>query len=452
MAISLKNKINSYFQKETKAAPLAVFRILFGLLMFISIVRFWYHGWIESIYINPIFHFKYAGFECVKVLGDYTYALFILCGISSILVAIGYKYRISIITFFLSFTYIELMDKTTYLNHYYFISIIAFMLIWLPANRYFSIDAKLSNEDNETTIPQWNIDVLKLMLSIVYIYAGIAKLNYDWLIDALPLKIWLSTKSDIPIIGSLLDEQWIHYLFSWSGAIYDLFIVFFLLWKPTRKWAFLAVVVFHLLTRVLFPIGMFPYIMIASTLIFFSAEFHEKIIQKLATYFNYPMHLLKNGKSFSNSTFDKIGKWILITFIAFQIIFPLRYLLYPGNVFWTEQGYRFSWRVMLMEKTGYANFKIVDSLSGKSFYVQNQDFLTPTQEKQMSTQPDMILEYGKFLADHFSNQGHKNIEVFVESYASLNGRASQPFINPDVNLLPLRYKELCQKHILPLND
>ena len=85
--------------------------------------------------------------------------------------------------------------------------------------------------------------------------------------------------------------------------------------------------------------------------------------------------------------------------------------MYPGELFWTEEGYRFSWRVMLMEKAGYANFKIVDGKTKKSFYVNNADFLTSFQEKQMSFQPDFILEYAHYLGDHFSNQGHKNIEV-----------------------------------------
>ena len=101
----------------------------------------------------------------------------------------------------------------------------------------------------------------------------------------------------------------------------------------------------------------------------------------------------------------------------------------PGHLFWTEQGYRFSWRVMLMEKAGYANFKVVDAKSGKRFYVDNTDFLTVQQEKMMSTQPDMILQYAHFLGDHFNSQGHQNLEIYVESYVALNGERSKPFID-----------------------
>jgi len=88
-----------------------------------------------------------------------------------------------------------------------------------------------------------------------------------------------------------------------------------------------------------------------------------------------------------------------------------------------------------MEKAGYANFKIVDGETGNRFYVDNTDFLTAQQEKMMSTQPDMILEYAHFLGDKFEKDGHQNIEIYVESYAALNGRSSMPFINPEVDLM-----------------
>jgi len=87
-----------------------------------------------------------------------------------------------------------------------------------------------------------------------------------------------------------------------------------------------------------------------------------------------------------------------------------------------------------MEKAGFANFKIVDGKTKKFFYVDNKDFLTSFQEKQMSFQPDFILEYAHYLGDHFKSQGHKNIQVFVESYVALNGRLSAIFINPKIDL------------------
>ena len=445
--------IQKYFQKNTQAAPLAVFRVLFGFMMFLGIVRFWANGWIEKLYIQPKFFFSYYGFEWVKPIGDYTYIIFIICGIAALFVALGYKYRVAIIVFFLSFTYIELMDKTTYLNHYYFISCVAFLMIFLPANVYFSVDAYKNPRKAFQMIPKWTIDSIKLILGIVYFYAGLAKLNSDWLFNAMPLKIWLPSKYDLPFLGDLMQQPWVHYTFSWSGALYDLAIPFLLLYRRTRWFAFALVVTFHVMTRVLFPIGMFPYIMIVSTLIFFDTGFHRKVIRfisKLLRIYYSKMFALSQTRKYRFKR--NIALPILAVFFMIQLLFPWRYLAYPNELFWTEEGYRFSWRVMLMEKAGYAQFKIKNTETGEQFLVDNTDFLTPFQEKQMSTQPDFILEYAHFLGEHFEAQGHENVAVYAESYVALNGRLSQPYVDPNVDLMKQRESFRRKNWILPFND
>jgi hypothetical protein len=136
-------------------------------------------------------------------------------------------------------------------------------------------------------------------------------------------------------------------------------------------------------------------------------------------------------------------------FFAIQISLPLRSVFYPGNIMWHEQGYRFSWRVMLMEKIGYTTFKI-EKQDGKYFYVDNQDHLTSYQEKQMSFQPDFILEYAHYLGKYYKQQGLKNIKVFAESYVSLNGRKSQKYIDPNINLLEVEDSFKNKTWIIPL--
>lgn len=260
--------IDKYLNKTSNATTLAFFRLAFGLMMLYSIIRFVSYDWIDKLYIKPLFHFTYYGFSWVKPLGNYTYLLFFICGLAAFFVAIGFKYRIAMITFFLSFGYIELMDKTTYLNHYYFISVVGFILIFLPANATYSVDAWRNKKISFQKVPSWTIDILKLMLVIVYFYAGLAKLNSDWLLEAMPLKIWLPSNMDLPLIGSYLNKSWVQYSFSWTGAIYDLTIPFLLLFGRTRIFAFAMVIIFHVLTKILFPIGVFPYVMIISTMVF----------------------------------------------------------------------------------------------------------------------------------------------------------------------------------------
>ena len=446
------SKFYSYLLSNQDSSILAVYRIFFGFLMFVSLLRFWLKGWIEELYIIPSYHFSYFGFEWVEPLGDSTYFLFLICAISSLCVFLGLKYRLSIIIFFLSFTYIELMDKTTYLNHYYFVSILSFLLIFIPANASFSLDNLISKK-SYSTVPKWTVDSIKLLISIVYIYAAIAKINSDWIVDAMPLKIWLSSNYDLPVIGVLFQQEWMHYFMSWAGLIYDLSIPFLLFYSRTRILGFVLVVIFHLLTKVLFPIGMFPYIMIFSALIFFSADFHKSVIKVFKMILQNFIKINQEIQTTANynTRYNKVNLIIISLFFILQFLIPFRYILYPGELLWHEQGYRFSWRVMLVEKTGLANFKIVNN-DGTSFYVDNANFLTPFQEKQMSFQADMILEYAHWLGDYYSNYSTEKVQVFVDNYVSLNGRKSQRFVNNNIDLYSIKRSFKNKMWINPLDD
>lgn len=405
-------------------------------MMLGSIVRFWAMGWIEKIYLQPRFHFSYFGFEWVQPPGNFTYLLFIICGLAALLVALGLRYRLSMVVFFLSFTYIELMEKTTYLNHYYFISVLSFLLIFLPAGRYFSFDVLLYPQKAVATVPRWTIGSLKLLLGLVYFYAGLAKLNSEWLLEAKPLSIWLPARSDLFLIGPLMDERWLHYLFSWGGAIYDLAIPFLLLYRKTRWSAFALVVFFHVMTRILFPIGMFPYIMILSTLIFFSADFHQKILRALQSMLGlHQLPLDVHGAYKPGALKRKLLGGVMLLFFTLQILLPWRYTLYPGELFWHEQGYRYSWRVMLMEKAGYINYRVVIPRQNRDFRAEPSEFLTPLQEKQLAFQPDFILEFAHFLEQHYREKFEvRDVEVYADCHVALNGRASRRYIDPEIDL------------------
>lgn len=438
---AIKNIFKFSWFEQTSAAPLAIYRIGFGLLMLLSTVRFIANGWIQTQYIDPSFHFSYYGFEWLPFPSETgLYALFILMIIGAILIMLGLFYRIGASIFFLSFTYVELLDKTNYLNHYYFVSLIALLLIFIPANRYFSLDTKLGFTRHSTTCEKWNIRILQFQIALVYIFAGIAKIESDWLIEAQPLKYWLHTAHHYPLVGGLLKQDWVAFLFAWFACIYDLTIVFFLLWRKTRRYAYFFVIAFHLCTWLLFPIGVFPWVMMVATLIFFSPVFHEKILNFFRLLLGY--HQPKN-KLTSLHTPKRLITLVLSVYMVIQLAMPFRYLLYDGNLFWTEQGFRFSWRVMLMEKAGHATFYVKDPQNNAELEINNGDYLTPNQEKMMSTQPDMILQFAHHLEAEYQDTTINRYgikmkfikpEVHAEVYVTLNSRPHQLFVAREHNL------------------
>lgn len=344
----IQKLVHHFYEKSSHLAPLATFRIVFGAIMSFSMLRFIAKGWVYELYVAPKVYFPYYGFEWIKPLPEIgMYVIFICLAISFLMQSVGLFYKVVSSFNFIAFTYIELIDKTNYLNHYYFVSLVCLLLIFVPAHRYCSLDAIRNPRIKREFTEGWHINIFKFQLFIVYFFAGLAKLNYDWLIEAMPLKIWLPSKSNIWLVGHFLTKEWVAYLFSWFGAIYDLSIPFLLLVSRTRPIAYIMVIVFHLMTWLLFNIGMFPFIMIGATLIFFSASSHQKIL-----------HFFGNKSSSFVSVQERekvrlIPKVVIGIYLLLQATIPLRYLAYDGKLFWNEDGYRFSWRVMLMEKAGY---------------------------------------------------------------------------------------------------
>jgi hypothetical protein len=430
--VMVTERVKKYLQQPVSIAPLVIFRIAFGALMCLSISRFIYKGWVYNMYIMPKLYFPFYGLEWIKPLeGNTMYVVFGLLILCSLGILLGAFYRLSAILFFTLFTYIELIDKTNYLNHYYFISLVSFILIFLPCHKSFSFDNKFFKKADLEKAPRYFIFIPQLQMFTVYFFAGIAKLNYDWLFEAQPLKIWLPAFSHYPVIGSFMELEWTAYLFCWFGCIYDLLIGFFLFNKRTVNIAYVFVIAFHMATALFFNIGMFPYIMMTISIIFFREEFHLAILNRLKQIMRYK---IAPAGSWPRVHLNTFVSGLIVLFFIIQVLLPFRYALYDGKLFWTEQGYRFSWRVMLMEKAGTAFFFVRDKKSGREIEVDNKQYLTYMQEKMMATQPDMMVDYAKFLKKEFEKKGLTDPEVRARSYVTLNGCGSREFIDPNVDL------------------
>lgn len=428
------------------AASSEVFRIAFGLMMALSVVRFAAKGWIEQLYLQPEFFFPYWGMSWVKPPSDVgIYVLFAVIGLSAAFVAAGWAYRLAIVVFFSSFTYAELIDQTIYLNHYYLVSIVAGLMMLMPLGRSFRLGADAWGAG---TVPAWVPWTLRAQLCIVYWFAGLAKLRPDWLIHAQPLTIWLEARSEMPLIGPLLGLDVTAHFMSIAGAAFDLMVPAALLWRRTRGFAYVAVLGFHAMTGALFNIGMFPWVMITATLVFFEPSWPRALARRLG--------LSSTGPPKVPAPTLKRRHAVLVTLLAVhftvQLVLPLRGLLYPGNSCWHEQGYRFAWKVMLMEKVGMVEFRVFDPSSGRRWTISPDEELTRNQVAMMSTQPDMILVYAHHLKRRFAGRGMPGVEIRADAWASLNGRPSQRLIDPHVDLARERDTLAPKPWVIELRD
>lgn len=415
--------IDERLTRPVDAASLAVFRIGFGALLFVLTLRYLVNGWVSEYFLEPAHLFKYWGFAWVKPLpavGMYAvFGLMLLCALG---VLFGYRYRLSVAGFGLLFAYQHLLDKTNYLNHYYLVGCVCALMAWLPLARVWSVDARRAAASDDTA-PAYALWALRAQFGLVYVFGGLAKLNADWLLRGQPLSFWLERKSELWLIGAYVTEPRLATFMSWAGAVFDLSVVPLLLWRRTRPFAYVAVLVFHLLTAQLFSIGMFPYLMMWGTLLFFSPSWPRRLLPRVR-----PQLVVRP------ITTSRYALPLLGAYFAVQLALPLRHWAYPGDVRWTEQGYRFAWNVMLMEKNGTVDFRVVEPSSGRIFHASASQFFTPYQTAMMSAQPDMVQEAARVVAAEYRARGVREPQVFVDAYASLNGRPMQRLVDARVDL------------------
>jgi hypothetical protein len=414
-------------------AWLAAFRALFGLTMFVSMLRFIAYGWIDDFWVKPRFHFKYLGFEWVEPLSPGgMHALFWALAGLSLCIATGLCFRIAAALFFVGFAYLQLIDVATYLNHYYLAALLALLLAISPAHRAYSADAAISR-DRVTSVQAAWLYLFRVQVGVVYTFAGIAKAHADWLLDGHPLRIWLRSQSDFPLLGPLFARSETALAMSWAGFLFDSTIVLWLSLRRTRPFAYAAIIAFHALTRALFPIGMFPVIMVLSALVFFPPSWPRALLGRRGGAF-----VPKGSARTGTARLQRLALAAGVLYCVAQALVPLRFLAYGGNVRWHEQGMRFSWRVMVREKNGSITFMVRNKQTGRTWHVAPERYLTRIQAREMSGQPDLILQTAHRIEQDFAQQGRGPVEVRVDALVSLNGRELRRLIDPAVDLTEIR--------------
>jgi len=504
--------------EPVNAGLLVFFRIAFGLLMAWEASRYLtsrFRGmdWIQRLYLEPQVHLKYYGFEWIAPWpGDGMYYHFWALGILALLIAVGFFYRLAMTLFFLGFTFIFLQDQAAYLNHFYLISLVSFLMIFLPLNCAWSVDARIWPRIRRITAPAWTLWLLRFQVGIAYTYGGIAKLNWDWLRGE-PMRGWVMERVDrLPggnslissaygIMASLAEtvnvnvDELLVYFFSWGGLLFDLLIVPALLWRPTRIPAFLLALFFHFSNDQMFQIGVFAWFMVAGTLMFMPSEW---VSLDSANKDRKPASVKRKPpeKSHSLSRQQKLALALLGLWVAFQTLVPFRHFLYPGNVSWTEEGHRFAWHMKLRSKTAH-EFRLIaptrsgrelawylgtrvatdettgrpyiDPNTGETFYEEYLGFyaidaqgnrielenpaegaITLKQLHGVTTKPDMLLQFAHFLGRRLRERGYKPLAVYARVSASLNNRPPQTLIDPEVDLLQVERSLAHADWIVPL--
>lgn len=415
--------------KQVDNSPLIVFRILFGLLIALEAWGAIATGWVRRTLIEPQFTFNFIGFEFLQPLpGNGMYVYFGLMGLFGVFVMLGFKYRFSVIAYTLLWTCAYLMQKTSYNNHYYLLILLLIFMCIVPAHRYFSIDARKNPDLKSISMPNWVVLFLIGQIWIVYTYASLAKLYPDWL-DGTFAELLMSGKAHYWLIGDLLQQKWVHVSITYFGILFDLLVVPLLLWKRTRKAMFIISIFFHLFNSIVFQIGIFPYMSLAFTVFFFPKDYINRTFLIFKPFYN--------KSEIKVPRLAPLLKTFFVIWFTIQLLLPLRHHFIEGNVFWTEEGHRMSWRMMLRSKGGSASFQVKNLNTGKTEYVKLDDYLT-TKQRRTLLKPDGIFQFTQQLKKDYASQNIP-IEIYARIKVGLNGRTPDYLVDPKLDLTTIKW-------------
>ncbi len=428
-------KLKEYFIQPMDNSPLIVFRMFFGLLMFFEAIGALITGWVTETFVDVNFTFHFIGFDFLQAfVGPQMYGIYFMMAICGLFITFGLFYRWSIVLFTLLWSITYLNQKTHYNNHYYLVMLIGFIMCLLPANTYASQDVKYGFVKQQLTMPKWVWLVIALQMSMVYVYASIAKFYPDWLV-AKPIELWFTRKSyEFPMLWSsdfavqlkqFFSQSWIHYVFAYTGILFDLLVIPMFLWNKWTRWtALILSLIFHLTNSAIFQIGVFPYFALAFVVFFFKPETIRRRFLK---------HKPKPNLS---SITHKLPRWVIPVFGAYlfiQLILPLRQYVMPSTPLWDETAHRLSWRMMLRTKTASTTFYILEKGSDRKKKVSVMKYIKKHQYGDLLTKPDVQWQFVQKLKSEYMREG-KDISVFVDSKLSINGRPKVQFTDPSVDV------------------
>jgi vitamin K-dependent gamma-carboxylase len=429
-------------------ASLAFFRIAFGAMMASWGWDYLTTGRVTDLYVAPQFHFSYAGLEWIKPWpGNGMYYHFLALIVLALAISFGVFYRISSLLFAIGFTLFFLMERTNYQNHYYLIALIAWLLPLLPLNQLISVDAYLKARRSSTApsnyTSRWVLWALQFHIALAYFFGGIAKITPDWLMGQ-PMGMFLSTKSEWPLIGPWLVSPNAGLWMSWGGLVFDLAIVPALLYKRTRVIAYIAALAFHLANSCLFNIHVFPWFMIVATTLFFDPSWPRRVLGASTV-------PAKIDSGYQPTTKQLWLSRLALLYVVFHLLWPMRHLLVPGDPSWNEQGHLFSWRMMLRVKEVALGYALEDPKTGLVANVNHKQFMAMEQSDRFAKDPRLIVQFAQFLAQHFEKDlGHRPI-VHAVAVASLNGRTPQLLVDPNLDLASVDIDKP-ELYIVPLTE
>lgn len=411
------------FSTPADGRVLGLFRLCFGVLMVMDVLAYYRLGFIEKGLLAPRLLFRYEGFEWLPLFPlAILHVLLALKLLAAAAIALGMRIRISGLVFAVIQMYFLLLEKSYFNNHIYLYALIAFVLSFTHADRYFSIQGA---RGQGAWIPGWQVWHLRLLIVTAYFFTGVVKFKADWLLRQEPIRsMCYNLPASHPFRG-LIDNEPAVLLLTYAGLLIDILAPLWLLHKGFRRYMIWVFAAFHTTNSFLFDdIGVFPFVMLATLLLFYDAgelPFFKKTPAPPA-----PALTPLSGRLICFSAI-----WF-----GFHLLFPLRFLLLPNSVDYTTIGNRFAWRVKADNRI-LEEFSIsVTDMLGQVYPVQVNTYVNDMQVLHLYHDPRSLAAFARFMKKEVAGPPYHipNAQIKARIRFRYNGRPAQYFVDPDADL------------------
>jgi Vitamin K-dependent gamma-carboxylase len=248
-------------------APLVLFRWLLGAILVASFpIR------VRSLCPQLTSGRILVGFELTRWLRPVRPSLMRLLLYSELPLALafmaGVAWPVPAIALAVLRTYVLLLDRSRYANHEYLLCLLVGLYGLLDAGRI-------------GAVARWQLAALQLQFGLVYLFAGLAKLNRDWWLEGQPLRRHLAAIRPKPgppwfrrhvvpneAVGRLLEAAarqpkiaiWLGRL----AAVFDIAMGFLFVSGKVLPFWLPVFMSFHLFNQWLYGLGVFPFVNYAS--------------------------------------------------------------------------------------------------------------------------------------------------------------------------------------------
>jgi vitamin K-dependent gamma-carboxylase-like protein len=234
------------------------------------------------------------------------------------------------------------------------------------------------------------------------------------------------------VIGRFFREEWMVYSASYCSLLLDLLVVPLLLWRRTRVAAFCFAVFFHLMNSWLFTIGIFPWLAIAATTLFFSPSWPRRVLALAGWQRSFTPPA--DSQTSPARWLQAVTLGFVSIYAAIQILAPLRHFLTPGGIEWNYAGHLFSWRMYVQAQSVRSSFYVTNPTTGRTIRVTPAQFLNERQQSIMAYTPDICVQFAHYLASTIPHLGTRPLIVEARILVMINGRKEQLYVDPTVNL------------------